>query len=38
MMMPMKYRQRQIEQILFRNASLSPVYYTLEIKTGETVF
>jgi len=32
-MLPMKYRQRQVEQILFRNASISPQYFTLEIKT-----
>jgi hypothetical protein len=35
MMMPMKYRQRQVEQILFRNASISPQYFTLQIKTKE---
>ena len=34
-MLPMKYRQRQVEQILFRNASISPQYFTLEIKTKE---
>ena len=34
-MLPIKYRQRQVEQILFRNASISPQYFTLEIKTNE---
>ena len=34
-MLPMKYRQRQVEQILFRNASISPQYFTLEIKTKD---
>lgn len=31
--MPFKYRQRQIEQILFRNASISPQYFNLNITT-----
>ena len=31
MMLPMKYRQRQVEQILFRNASISPQYFLLKL-------
>ena len=33
MMLPIKHRQRQVEEILFRNASLSPKYFHLKIKT-----
>lgn len=38
MMLPMKYRQRQIEQILFRNASISPQYFTLKLKSQKVEF
>ena len=38
MMVPLKYRSRMIEQILFRNAAESQKYFKLKVKTATTEF
>lgn len=38
MMVPYKYRSRQIEQILFRNAATKPKYFKIKIETSSTEF
>ena len=37
-MVPLKYRSRMIEQILFRNAAESQKYFKLKVKTATTEF